>query len=160
MMVLVVRKQARHSSGLCKETYRVYAYTHATGVETLLCLPASCCRAKTPHERTSSGSVHARQSKAALSALCPHQKSLPRPGFALRCSVSALKHIQAHWMWGLRKHLCSSRQAGMWFHFGGRGSLCLMCSWCPELLVVDQLNHALHPATKTYALLLFPCFLS
>lgn len=149
-MVLAVRKQARHSAWLCKETHRVYAYTHATGVETLLCLAASCCRAKTPCERTGSGSVHARQSKAALSALCPHQKPLPRPGFALRCSVSALKHIQAHWMWGLRKHL------SMWFRFGGGGSLCLVCSWCP----VEQLNCALHPATKTHTLLLFPCFLS
>ena len=94
---------------LLRSMRNVLAYVHTTGVETLLCPAPSYCRAKASCD-AQHGSVHAKQSKAALSALCPQQKPPPKAGLALRCSVSALEHIQACWMWGLgHQYQCSDR---------------------------------------------------
>lgn len=86
-------------------------YIHATGVETSLCPAPSCCRAKPSSEHTGSGSVCARQCKAAPSAPCPYQKSPPRwqdwcwdvlsvvPSISRFAGSGVLGHC----------HLCSSR---------------------------------------------------
>lgn len=86
-------------------------YIHATGVETSLCPAPSCCRAKTSREHTGSGSVCARQCKATLWALCPHQKSPPRwldqcwDALLVVSSISRLAGLRVSGLY----HLCSSR---------------------------------------------------
>lgn len=125
---------------------------HATGVETLLCPASSCCRARTC-ERTGSASLRARQ----LHQPCAYYSRSHHQGLDwLWDAVSAPEHIQACWTWVLGpQHLsCSRHPCG--FPLEAK-DLHLVCSWCPEWLAVQQLNQALHPATKTCALLLSSC---
>lgn len=77
-------------------------------------------------------------------------------GSVLRCSLSGLKHIQAFWTWALGTLPPMQQQEHIMFPFGGRRSLCLIYRCCPEPLIVQQLNQALHSATNTCTLPLLP----